>query len=206
MDNTRQNIQAATDEQLLAAYTEGDASAFALLVHRYERDLFRFLRRFVGDAVAAEDLFQEAFLQVHQSAKRFDLTKSFRPWLFTIAANKARDLLRSRSRRRTLSTDTPTDRNGTRTLIDSMACPNAGPADCAEIDELRRRIISVVDGLPETQREVVLLAYFHQFPYRQISEMLGLPLGTVKSRLHVATRTFAASWGRLNPPVDAMRN
>ena len=206
MDNTRPNIQAATDEQLLAAYTEGDASAFALLVHRYERDLFRFLRRFVGDAAAAEDLFQEAFLQVHQSAKRFDLSKTFRPWLFTIAANKARDLLRSRNRRRTLSTDTPTDREGARTLIDSMASDEAGPVDCAETDELRRRIISVVDGLPETQREVVLLAYFHQFPYRQISEMLGLPLGTVKSRLHVATRTFAASWGRLNPPVEAMRN
>lgn len=211
MDNTRQNIQqtgsmVATDEQLLAAYLDGDASAFALLVHRYERDLFRFLRRFIGDAAAAEDVFQDAFLQVHQSARRFDLTKSFRPWLFTIAANKARDLLRSRSRRRTMSIDTPIDRDGSRTVVDALPSDCAGPEECAETDELRRRIIGVVDALPASQREVVLLAYFHQFPYRQIAEMLNLPLGTVKSRLHVATKAFAASWGKLNVSTDAVLN
>jgi RNA polymerase sigma-70 factor (ECF subfamily) len=196
----------ATDEQLLAAYLDGDASAFALLVHRYERDLFRFLRRFIGDAAAAEDVFQDAFLQVHQSAKKFDLTKSFRPWLFTIAANKARDLMRSRARRRTMSIDTPIDRDGLRTVVDALPSDVTGPEECAETDELRRRIIGVVDALPASQREVVLLAYFHQFPYRQIAEMLNLPLGTVKSRLHVATKAFAASWGKLNAPAQIALN
>lgn len=195
-----------TDEQLLDDYRHGDKAAFAGLVNRYQRELYHFLVRFLGNRASAEDVFQESFLQVHQSARKFDLTKSFRPWLFTIAANKARDLMRSRGRRRTISCDVPIERDGNHSLVDNMASPIAGPVDCAETDELRRRIIAVVDGLPPSQREVVLLAYFHQFPYREIAEMLKLPLGTVKSRLHVATRTFAATWGRLNPPVDATVN
>src|SRR5271170_6490263 len=84
-----------SDEQLMAAYRGGDRDSFVELVKRYERELFHFLARFLGDRTAAEDIFQETFLQVHQSAGTFDADRRFRPWLFTIAANKARDLIRS---------------------------------------------------------------------------------------------------------------
>jgi hypothetical protein len=84
-----------TDEDLLSAYRLGDRTSFATLVERYQRELFHFLVRFLGDRAAAEDIFQEAFLQVHQSADQFDPQRRFRPWLFTIAANKARDLMSS---------------------------------------------------------------------------------------------------------------
>src|SRR5688572_21788035 len=90
-----------TDEELLAGYRQGDRSSFAALVERYQRELFHFLVRFLGDRAAAEDIFQETFLQVHQSADQFDPSRRFRPWLFTIAANKARDLMRSQARRPT---------------------------------------------------------------------------------------------------------
>src|SRR5687767_2790468 len=90
-----------TDEQLLKSYREGNKKDFGRLVERYQRELFHFLVRFLGDRAAAEDVFQETFLQVHQSADQFDLTRRFRPWLFTIAANKARDLMRSNARRPT---------------------------------------------------------------------------------------------------------
>ena len=90
-----------TDEQLLAEYRAGDKTKFAVLVMRYQRELYHFLVRFLGDRAAAEDVFQETFLQVHQSAEQFDLSRRFRPWLFTIAANKARDLIRSQARRPT---------------------------------------------------------------------------------------------------------
>ncbi|HEX8325559.1 MAG TPA: sigma-70 family RNA polymerase sigma factor [Tepidisphaeraceae bacterium] len=206
MDNTRTNILKATDEQLLAAYLGGDRGAFADLVRRHEQELYRFLRRFTGDAAAAEDVFQEAFLQVHQSARSFDPSKSFRPWLFTIAANKARDLLRSRARRRTVSTDAPMDREGVTTLLSSMPCLDAGPADRAQTAEIERRVTAVVEGLPATHREVLLLAYFHQFPYRQIGQVLNLPLGTVKSRLHVAVRAFSTAWNKANKPSEFERN
>ena len=88
-----------TDELLIAAYRGGDRNSFAELVGRYERELFHFLVRFLGDRAAAEDVFQETFLQIHQSAENFDTQRRFRPWLFTIAANKARDLIRSNARR-----------------------------------------------------------------------------------------------------------
>src|SRR5258705_6038394 len=90
-----------TDEQLLDSYRQGNKPSFERLVARYQRELFHFLVRFLGDRAAAEDVFQEAFLQVHQSADQFDPTRRFRPWLFTIAANKARDLIRSQARRPT---------------------------------------------------------------------------------------------------------
>src|SRR5690348_13589345 len=90
-----------SDEQLIAAYRGGDRASFNELVGRYQRELFHFLVRFLGDRAAAEDVFQEAFLQVHQSADQFDASRRFRPWLFTIAANKARDLMRSNARRPT---------------------------------------------------------------------------------------------------------
>ena len=90
-----------TDEQLLLAYRQGDRASFSQLMTRYQRELFHFLVRFLGDRAAAEDVFQETFLQVHQSAEQFDTSRRFRPWLFTIAANKARDLIRSNARRPT---------------------------------------------------------------------------------------------------------
>src|SRR3954469_11367806 len=90
-----------TDEELLAFYRGGERASFSSLVERYRRELFHFLVRFLGDRAAAEDIFQETFLQVHQSADQFDPQRRFRPWLFTIAANKARDLMRSQARRPT---------------------------------------------------------------------------------------------------------
>src|SRR5436305_9634113 len=82
-------------------YREGDKSSFPKLMQRYQRELYHFLVRFLGDRTQAEDVFQETFLQVHQSAGQFDTSRRFRPWLFTIAANKARDLIRSQARRPT---------------------------------------------------------------------------------------------------------
>ena len=88
-----------SDEELFAAYRRGDRAGFQKLLERYQRELFHFLVRFLGDRSTAEDIFQETFLQVHQSASQFDPQRRFRPWLFTIAANKARDLIRSQARR-----------------------------------------------------------------------------------------------------------
>ena len=205
-ESTSNPVPLATDEQLLAAYVDGDASAFALLVHRHERDLSRFLKRFCGDESAAEDVFQEAFLQVHQSAAKFDTAKRFRPWLFTIAANKARDMLRAKARRRVMSYDAPGDGEGAASLIDALPSRGVGPLEQAESADIGRRVTGVVAGMPLIHREVLLLAYYHQFPYRQISEVMGLPLGTVKSRLHVAIRAFGRAWVATQKVLDPSRN
>ena len=101
-----------TDEKLFEAYRKGDNTALRTLIERHQDELLRFLYRLTGDRAAAEDVFQETFLQVHQSMDSFDITRRFRPWVFTIAANKARDYLRKKGRRPTLDLSAPINRGG----------------------------------------------------------------------------------------------
>src|SRR3954466_15020308 len=135
-----------TDEMLLAAYRRGDRSAFAKLVERYQRELFHFLIRFLGDRAAAEDIFQEAFLQVHQSADQFDPERRFRPWLFTIAANKARDLMRSQARRPTnpLQASISPGDDDSGQFIDLMQSSQALPGEPMERQELQQQVHKTV--------------------------------------------------------------
>ncbi|MGB7157696.1 MAG: sigma-70 family RNA polymerase sigma factor [Tepidisphaeraceae bacterium] len=189
-----------TDEQLLADYRQGDRNAFTQLMQRYQRELYHFLVRFLGDRAAAEDVFQETFLQVHQSAEQFDLSRRFRPWLFTIAANKARDLIRSQARRPTnplqASISPGDDESGE--FIDLMQSTAAMPGEPMEREELQELVKKTVMQMPEHLREILLLSYFHQFPYKQIGDILDIPLGTVKSRLHAAVAHFADRWRSMN--------
>ena len=190
------------DEALLGAYRKGDRAAFAELVNRYQRELFHFLVRFLGDRAAAEDVFQETFLQVHQSAEQFDLDRRLRPWLFTIAANKARDLMRQKARRPTNPLEANisggnSDDDGGR-FIDLMASNAQMPDEPMQKQEMQDRVRNIVQAMPHHFREILLLSYFHQFPYKEISDMLDIPLGTVKSRLHAAVASFAERWQALN--------
>jgi len=189
-----------TDEQLLAEYRNGDKSKFAVLLLRYQRELYHFLVRFLGDRAAAEDVFQETFLQVHQSADQFDPQRRFRPWLFTIAANKARDLIRSNARRPTnplqASINAGDEESGE--FIDLMQAAESMPGESLDREELQQQVQETVMGMPEHLREILLLSYFHQFPYKQIGDILDIPLGTVKSRLHAAVAHFADRWRAAN--------
>jgi len=191
---------ARPDEQLLSAYRGGDKAAFATLVSRYQRELFHFLIRFLGDRAAAEDVFQESFLQVHQSVNQFDPSRRFRPWLFTIAANKARDLIRSQARRPTnpLQASISSGDNESGEFIDLMQAVQQSPDEPMQREELQQLVHRTVMSMPDHLREILLLSYFHQFPYKQISDILDIPLGTVKSRLHAAVAHFAERWKGLN--------
>lgn len=185
-----------TDEQLLEAYRFGEKATFSQLVDRYQRELFHFLIRFLGDRAAAEDIFQETFLQVHQSAEQFDPSRRFRPWLFTIAANKARDLMRSQARRPTnpLQASISPGDDDSGQFLDLMQSADQMPSEPMEQEELQHLVQTTVMNMPDHLREILLLSYFHQFPYKQISEILNIPLGTVKSRLHAAVAYFADRW------------
>jgi len=199
-DSHAVNGDQRTDEQLLSAYRAGDKTSFATLVGRYQRELFHFLVRFLGDRAAAEDVFQETFLQVHQSIDQFDPQRRFRPWLFTIAANKARDLIRSQARRPTnplQATINPGD-DESGEFMDLMSATQEIPDEPIQRRELQESVHRTVMSMPEHLREILLLSYFHQFPYKQISDILEIPLGTVKSRLHAAVAHFADRWKQLN--------
>lgn len=184
-----------TDETLLRAHLEGDLAAFEQLVNRYADELYGFLRRFVGDAAAADDLVQEAFVQVHHAAASFDLDRRFRPWLYTIAANKARDFMRSRGRRHEQSLDaTASHKEDSGGLAQTIPDVATGHEDEISADEQNHRVRAVVDQLPDGLRTVILLGYFQQLPYAEIAQVLEIPVGTVKSRLHTAVRQFGRLW------------
>ena len=190
------DLAALKDEQLVVAYREGEVAALSELIGRYEKELFHFLIRFAGNRAFAEDLFQETFLQIHQSAKTFDASKRFKPWLFTIAANKARDHLRREKRRRTAPLSAlidPSKESGT-SFIDLIEADIPLPNDVALDGEIAGLVRELADQLPDHLREVLVMAYFHQFAYKDIAQMLSIPLGTVKSRLHAAVGTFAQLW------------
>ncbi len=195
------------DEQLLDDYRHGDNGAFSELVTRYQRELYHFLVRFLGNRASAEDVFQETFLQVHQSAEQFDPQRRFRPWLFTISANKARDLIRSQARRPTnpLQASISPGDDDSGEFIDLMQSASELPGEPMERRELQQLVHDTVIGMPEHLREILLLSYFHQFPYKQIGEILDIPLGTVKSRLHAAVAFFADRWKAMNEKKNPNR-
>lgn len=205
-----QSRRERTDEELVSDYRGGDTPAFELLIRRHHDDLMRFLVRLVGNRTVAEDAFQETFLQVHLSAETFDTARRFKPWLFTIAANKGRDALRRSARRRTLDLSAPIgggrggaenhdgSGSGAKTYVDLMEVDVPQPG--AAMDDLERSqlVQRAVDELPWSLREILLLAYFQRMSYNQIADSLNIPLGTVKSRLHSAVAAFAKKWQTLS--------
>ncbi len=166
-----------------------------VLIDRYRDDLLRFLIRFMGDRQAAEDVFQETFLQIHLSAGTFDVSRRFKPWLFTIAANKGRDLHRKNNKRSTLELSANVGgEDGGASFVDLMEIETTQPLDAMQSREREERVQRAVRELPEHYREILLLAYFQKMTYAQLAEVLGIPLGTVKSRLHSAVASFAREW------------
>ena len=184
------------DSLLLQRFLDGDSEAFSTLVEHYQHDLYAFLVRFVADAALAEDVFQETFLQVYQSAPTFDTTRRFRPWLFTVAANKARDALRSRKRRSAAPLDatisgTQDTKKTYATLIPSKI---PSPDEISMNLETQQSVKTIIDQLPENYRIVLILSYFQDIPHKDIAGILDVPVGTVKSRLHEAVGLFAKKW------------
>lgn len=199
-----------TDEQLFQSYRDGDSSAIRELIERYHDDLLRFLTRMVGERAGAEDVFQETFLQIHNSSDTFDTSRRFRPWLFTIAANKARDYLRRKNRRKAFDLSAPVSRGGSSSpddagqteYIDLLEVRVPSPGDPLEARELSDRVQRVLDDISPALREILLLSYFQRLSYAQIAEDLQIPLGTVKSRLHAAVATFAKRWNDTESASD----
>ena len=179
------SLETATDEQLLERYRDfGDRAAFAVLVRRYERELYTYLRRYLGNGLAAEDVFQQTFMLLHQKVGQYESGRPVRPWLYSLAIHQAIDYFR-RDRRHWL----PSLDRFVGTSKDEMTPIVAGrndPAETAEADDTSRLVREAIDKLPETTRQIVMLVYFQGLKYREVSEILGIPMGTVKSQLHAA--------------------
>lgn len=200
------NTPERSDEELLKLFRAGNASAFDALVHRYEGELFGYLNRYLRNRELAEDTFQTTFMTVYQKAETFEEGKRFKPWLYAIATNQAIDASRKRKRRQTISLENEWDSGESSakagSLRDVLESNNEKPDSSAMMDEKKVQVRQAIDTLPENLRQVLLLAYFHEFKYQEISEVLEIPLGTVKSRLHAALEKFQQSWERMQDMVS----
>lgn len=186
-----------TDEQLLLEYRRtGDRELYAQLVYRYERELFSYLRRYLGNAEMAEDVFQAAFLSVHLKCDMFEEGRRFRPWLYTIATNAAIDARRRNKRHRMVSLDTPREQDNADVgrLINLLESSDPDPANSVVDAERRRLVRSTLEQLPESMNAVIQLVYYQGMKYREAAEILDIPVGTVKSRLHGAIAKLTDVW------------
>lgn len=186
-----------TDEELLINYRETeDRELYASLVYRYERELFSYLRRYLGNAEMAEDVFQTTFLQIHLKCHLFEEGRRFRPWLYTIATNAAIDAKRRNKRHRNVSLDTPRiqDSEDVGRLINLLESSDPDPADTAVETERRRLVRKALKQLPESMNVLIHLVYYQGMKYREAAEVLDVPVGTVKSRLHSAIAKLTDVW------------
>jgi len=185
-----------TDAELLERYKEGDEGAFREIVNRYRNSLYAFLKQFLNQQDLVEDVFQETFLQLFSSRDSFDPTRPLRPWLFTIAANKAKDALRKNQRTSAVTIGTMTEGEDMSfdEVLNSLTSDTAVPYDEVERNETAEQVSDIIANMPENLREILILAYFQRFSYKQMADALSIPIGTVKSRLHTAVARFARDW------------
>lgn len=188
-DNIPQVLDQWTDEMLLTEYRKtDDRRLFEALVARYERELYSYLRRYLGDAEMADDAFQAAFLQVHLKRDHYEEGRKFRPWLYTIATNQAIDAQRRNRRHRMVSLD----RGGSDhveevgRLADVLVSDAPDPHDVAADAERNAWVREALTDLSQQARQVIELVYYRGMKYREAADILNVPVGTVKSRLHAA--------------------
>jgi RNA polymerase sigma-70 factor (ECF subfamily) len=194
------SLEKYTDSELLKRYREGDEVAFREIVDRFKNPLYSFLRRFLNRQDLVEDVFQETFLQLFASRDSFDASRPLRPWLFTIAANKAKDALRKIQRHSAMSLGAIADSSDVSVddVVNILASYTITPVDEVTTDETAQRVRQVIAEMPENLRGILILAYFEQFSYKHMAEILSIPIGTVKSRLHTAVMHFTKKWNAAN--------
>ena len=193
-----------TDEELLRSFVDlGDRGSLETLIRRYQHELYNYLRRYLADDNLAEDAFQLTFVSVYQKAAQFDLTRRFRPWLYSVATNQAIDLKRRDKRRAHQSLDISSPQTDARSNSQAATIPDYR---CSESDplmdaELREQMRAAIDEVGEPGRSALELIYLQGLAYKEAAEILNVPVGTVKSRVHSAIRKLSVIWQR-KPIVD----
>ena len=169
-----------SDEELIARFQDGDVYAFEQIVHRYKNPLINFVYHYLGDRIDAEDVIQETFLRVFKNKHLYKNIAKFSTWIYTIASNLAKTELRRRRRRRMLSLTQMGYEDRDYDLPDVMLSPERIVGGEMKEQMIRKEI----DSLPVKFREVVILRDVQEFSYEEISRILNIPIGTVKSRVN----------------------
>jgi RNA polymerase sigma-70 factor (ECF subfamily) len=169
-----------SDEELIARFQAGDIAAFEMIVHRYKDPLINYVFHFLGDRIDAEDVVQETFLRVYRNKHLYRNVAKFSTWIYTIAGNLAKTELRRRRRRKIFSLSQMGYENRDYEITDTVPTPD-GLVD-GEMNETFIR--KEIEALPVRFREVVVLRDIQEFSYEEISDILKIPIGTVKSRVN----------------------
>ena len=159
---------------LIRAATDGDVEAFERLMRHFQTHVWRFLCHFLGDHALAEDVTQETFVRVYRRLPTYEARAKFSTWVFQIARNAGVDALRSRSRRDRLVTAVPPP-------------PTTTPAPSGATE-----VAHAIDSLKPKPKEALLLVEVYGLTYQEAGDVLGVPEGTVKSRVHQARRELTA--------------
>lgn len=169
-----------TDEELIKRFQDGDNQAFNELVARYKDPLFNYVTRMLKDKVFAEDIVQETFVRVYRNSNRYQQIAKFSTWIYTIAINLTKTELRRQNLRRFFSLSTVSENGKTFELPDQRI----NLEKSAEDTMAGERIREAIDTLPKTFREVIILRDLQELSYEEISKIVGVPLGTIKSRVN----------------------
>jgi RNA polymerase sigma-70 factor (ECF subfamily) len=181
-----------TDEELMAAFQSGSEEAFKTLFDRYAVRLFNFSLRFFKSNEEAEDVAQEVLLRVFHKKERFDASKPFRPWIFTIASRMISNRLRDKKRHPHLSLDkTIENYEGEDLKLDLVESPQLRPDTIHEGIEITEAVRRAIEALPENQRVAVLLARYEEMSYEDIAQSMSTSVSSVKSLLFRARITLA---------------
>jgi RNA polymerase sigma-70 factor, ECF subfamily len=187
----RDQLRLMDDAGVVTTFLAGEERAFDELVDRYQTRLVNFIYRTVGDRERAEDLVQEVFIRVYRHLHRFDRSKKFSTWVYTIASNLAKNELRNRSRNPLVLFQTVRKNWQDEDRPLQFEDPSSRPDDLYRKRHLREAVEKSVAKLPEHHRSVFVLRELEGKSYDEIAEITGCNLGTVKSRLNRARTSFA---------------
>lgn len=167
------------DEKLIADYLAGDEQSLELLIKQYLKPIYSFVSRYVGNGQEAEDITQEVFVRVWRSLKKFDQTKSFKTWVFSIAKNASLDYLK---KKKTIPfSEFDTEEGGNR-ITDTLADPAPLPLALLEKAGMTKILNAAMEKLSPQYRIILFLRYNDHFNFREIAESLNEPLHTITSR------------------------
>jgi RNA polymerase sigma-70 factor, ECF subfamily len=183
MNPAELNVTPGPEQDLIRRWKRGDKRAFETLVRRHMSDAFYVAYGYVGNAEDARDLSQDAFIKAYQARARFDESRPFYPWLYRILKNHCLNFV-TRGRH-LISLD---DENEHR----EIASPAATALESMEENERRKLVRMAIDRLSEDHREIIVLKNFKEHSYKEIADVLGIPMGTVMSRLFYARQALRA--------------
>jgi RNA polymerase sigma-70 factor (ECF subfamily) len=189
--STKDRLRSMDDSAVVSAFLGGEERAFTELVERYQTRLLNFIYRTIGDREKAEDLVQEVFIRVYRHIHRFDRSKKFSTWAYTIASNLAKNELRNRSRNPLVLFQTVQKNYQDDDRPLQFEDPASRPDDMYHRRHLRQIVEETVAKLPEHHRNVFILRELEGKSYEEIAEITECNLGTVKSRLNRARNSFA---------------